>query len=203
GRPLADFETARIAAELASALGYAHAEGVLHRDVKPTNVLFDSERTVKIADFGIARVIDAPTLTEAGTLLGTATYISPEQSRGEPVTPATDVYAFGAVLSQVLMGGGAARRAPGGAPRRSRHCGPTHLPTSSMSPSAHSPSRQETAPPTETPSWRCSENHRVPPSRRRRECRRRHVSVGSDSAKLRSAQRSPCLQLWARGRLCS
>jgi eukaryotic-like serine/threonine-protein kinase len=104
GRPLADFETARIAAELASALGYAHAEGVLHRDVKPTNVLFDSERTVKIADFGIARVIDAPTLTEAGTLLGTATYISPEQSRGEPVTPATDVYAFGAVLYQMLTG---------------------------------------------------------------------------------------------------
>jgi len=103
-RPLADSETARIAAELASALGYAHAEGVLHRDVKPTNVLFDSEGTVKIADFGIARVIDAPTLTEAGTLLGTAAYISPEQSRGEPVTPATDVYAFGAVLYQMLTG---------------------------------------------------------------------------------------------------
>jgi eukaryotic-like serine/threonine-protein kinase len=104
GRPLADFETARIAAELASALGYAHAEGVLHRDIKPTNVLFDLERTVKLADFGIARVIDAPTLTEAGTILGTAAYISPEQSRGEPVTPATDVYAFGAVLYQMLTG---------------------------------------------------------------------------------------------------
>ena len=104
GRPIADSETARIAAELASALGYAHAEGVLHRDVKPTNVLFDSDRRVKIADFGIARVIDAPTLTEAGTRLGTAAYISPEQSRGEPVTPATDVYAFGAVLYQMLTG---------------------------------------------------------------------------------------------------
>jgi len=104
GGPLADSETGRIAAELASALGYAHAEGVLHRDVKPTNVLFDSEQRVKIADFGIARVIDAPTLTEAGTRLGTAAYISPEQSRGEPVTPATDVYAFGAVLYQMLTG---------------------------------------------------------------------------------------------------
>jgi serine/threonine protein kinase len=104
GRPLPDLETARIATELASALGYAHTEGILHRDVKPTNVLFDSEGSVKIADFGIARVIDAPTLTEAGTLLGTAAYISPEQSRAEPVTPATDVYAFGAVLYQMLTG---------------------------------------------------------------------------------------------------
>jgi serine/threonine protein kinase len=104
GRPLPDSETARIAAELASALAYAHAEGVLHRDVKPTNVLFDSEHRVKLADFGIARLTDATTLTEAGMRLGTAAYISPEQSRGEPVTPATDVYAFGAVLFQMLTG---------------------------------------------------------------------------------------------------
>jgi serine/threonine-protein kinase len=104
GRPLPDAESARIATELASALGYAHSEGVLHRDVKPTNVLFDSEGGVKIADFGIALVVDEPTLTEAGTLLGTAAYISPEQSRGEFVTPATDVYAFGAVLFQMLTG---------------------------------------------------------------------------------------------------
>jgi len=104
GQPLPDAETTRIASELASALGYAHSQGVLHRDVKPTNVLFDSEGRVKIADFGIARVLDAPTLTEAGTLLGTARYISPEQSRGESVTPATDVYAFGIVLYQMLTG---------------------------------------------------------------------------------------------------
>jgi len=89
GHPLPDDETARIATELASALAYAHSHGVLHRDVKPTNILFDSEGHVKIADFGIARVLDAPTLTEAGTLLGTAPYISPEQSRGQSVTPAT------------------------------------------------------------------------------------------------------------------
>jgi eukaryotic-like serine/threonine-protein kinase len=104
GHPLPDDETARIATELASGLAYAHSHGVLHRDVKPTNILFDSEGHVKIADFGIARILDAPTLTEAGTLLGTAPYISPEQSRGQPVTPATDVYAFGVVLYQMLTG---------------------------------------------------------------------------------------------------
>lgn len=104
GQPLPDAEAARIATELASALAYAHSHGVLHRDVKPTNVLFDSENRVKIADFGIARVLAAPTLTDAGTVLGTAAYISPEQTRGEPVTPASDVYAFGVVLYQMLTG---------------------------------------------------------------------------------------------------
>jgi eukaryotic-like serine/threonine-protein kinase len=104
GEPLPDEETRRIAAELASALAYAHAEGVLHRDVKPSNVLFDADGSVKLVDFGIARMLGEPTLTEAGTVLGTAAYISPEQARGEPVTAATDVYAFGAVLFQMLTG---------------------------------------------------------------------------------------------------
>jgi eukaryotic-like serine/threonine-protein kinase len=104
GRSLPDPEAERIAREVASALGHAHAQGVLHRDVKPTNVLFDSEGRAKLADFGIARVGDASTLTEAGTLLGTAAYLSPEQSRGEPVTPATDVYSFGVILYRMLTG---------------------------------------------------------------------------------------------------
>jgi eukaryotic-like serine/threonine-protein kinase len=103
-RPLPDIETERIAREVASAIGHAHEQGVLHRDVKPTNVLFDEEGRAKLADFGIARVAGEPTLTEAGTLLGTASYISPEQSRGKPVTPATDVYAFGVLLYQMLTG---------------------------------------------------------------------------------------------------
>lgn len=103
-RPLPDIETERIAGEVALALGHAHDHGVLHRDVKPTNVLFDEEGRAKLADFGIALVAGEPTLTEAGTLLGTAAYISPEQSRGEPATPATDVYAFGVLLYQMLTG---------------------------------------------------------------------------------------------------
>ena len=104
GRPHPDAETARIADDVAAALAHAHAHGVLHRDVKPANILFDEEGNAKLADFGIARHGDAPTLTEAGTMLGTAAYISPEQARAEPVTPATDVYSFGVVLYRLLTG---------------------------------------------------------------------------------------------------
>jgi serine/threonine-protein kinase len=104
GRPLPDEETARVAADVAAALAHAHEHGVLHRDVKPANVLFDEDGNAKLADFGIARIGDASTLTEAGTMLGTAAYISPEQARTEAVTPATDVYAFGVVLYLLLTG---------------------------------------------------------------------------------------------------
>jgi hypothetical protein len=104
GQPLPDGETARIAGELAAALAYAHAQGVVHRDVKPTNVLFDEDGRAKLADFGVARITDAPTLTEAGTVLGTAAYISPEQATGEPAGPATDVYSFGVLLYRMLTG---------------------------------------------------------------------------------------------------
>ena len=102
--PLPDEETARITGEVASGLAHAHERGLVHRDVKPGNVLFDEEGAAKITDFGIARVLDAPTLTEAGTLLGTAAYISPEQARGEPATPASDVYSFGVILFRMLTG---------------------------------------------------------------------------------------------------
>jgi serine/threonine-protein kinase len=104
GRPLPDAETARVAADVAAALAHAHEHGVLHRDVKPANILFDEDGNAKLADFGIARIGDASTLTEAGTMLGTAAYISPEQARTEAVTPATDVYAFGVVLYLLLTG---------------------------------------------------------------------------------------------------
>jgi serine/threonine protein kinase len=104
GRPLPDAETARIAGEVAAALGYAHAQGVVHRDVKAANVLFDEEGTAKLADFGIARITGEPTLTEAGTVVGTAAYISPEQATGDAVGPATDVYSFGVLLYRMLTG---------------------------------------------------------------------------------------------------
>jgi serine/threonine protein kinase len=104
GQPLPDDEAARIAGELASALAYAHSRGVVHRDVKPTNVLFDEDGNAKLADFGIARITGEPTLTEAGTVLGTAAYISPEQASGEPTGPASDVYAFGVILFRMLTG---------------------------------------------------------------------------------------------------
>jgi serine/threonine-protein kinase len=76
GRPLEEDETRRIAADLAAGLAQAHAQGLVHRDLKPANVLFDSEGRAKIAGFGIARLGEAGTLTETGTVIGTATTIS-------------------------------------------------------------------------------------------------------------------------------
>jgi serine/threonine-protein kinase len=102
--PLADDETMRIATELAAGLAHAHARGLVHRDLKPANVLFDVEERAKIADFGIARMADNLGLTEAGTVLGTASYISPEQAAGQPAGPASDVYSFGVILFRMLTG---------------------------------------------------------------------------------------------------
>ena len=104
GEPLPDAETLRVAKEVAAGLAHAHDRGLVHRDLKPANILFDSEERAKIADFGIARMGDAGTLTEAGTVLGTASYISPEQAGGLPAGPASDVYSFGVILFRMLTG---------------------------------------------------------------------------------------------------
>jgi serine/threonine-protein kinase len=103
-RPLPDEQTGRIARDLAAGLADAHAHGLIHRDLKPSNVLFDSEGRAKIADFGIAHMGDGGTLTEAGTVLGTAAYISPEQAAGEPAGPTSDVYSFGVILFRMMTG---------------------------------------------------------------------------------------------------
>ena len=103
--PLPDAEATGIAAQVAAGLAHAHGRGVVHRDLKPANVLFDDEGRAKIADFGIARMAAGDgTLTEAGTVLGTAAYISPEQASGEPATAASDVYSFGVILYRMLTG---------------------------------------------------------------------------------------------------
>jgi eukaryotic-like serine/threonine-protein kinase len=105
GKPLPDDEASAIAAGIAAGLAHAHARGVVHRDLKPSNVLFDDEGRPKLADFGIARMAAGEgTLTEAGTVLGTAAYISPEQAMGEPATAASDVYSFGVLLYRMLTG---------------------------------------------------------------------------------------------------
>ncbi len=97
-------DAAQVAAELASALAELHASQLVHRDVTPRNVLLDREGRPKLADFGIARLLDGTRLTEHGTIMGTAAYVSPEQARGEVVTPSADVYSLGAVLYELLTG---------------------------------------------------------------------------------------------------
>lgn len=104
GRRLPDAETAAIASQLAAGLAHAHANGLVHRDLKPANVLFDDEGRPKLADFGIARIVGGDTITEVGTMMGTAAYISPEQAAGEPAGSASDVYSFGVLLYRMLTG---------------------------------------------------------------------------------------------------
>jgi serine/threonine-protein kinase len=117
-------------AQAASALDDAHAAGVVHRDVKPANLLLDERGNVHVADFGIARVADESTagMTAAGTILGTAGYLSPEQARGDPATSASDVYALGIVAYELLTGGRPfegtrAREAAGRTPRQGLRAG--------------------------------------------------------------------------------
>ncbi|HEX4324624.1 MAG TPA: serine/threonine-protein kinase [Gaiellaceae bacterium] len=103
--PLPPDETRRIAQGMAAGLAHLHARGLVHRDLKPANVLFDEEDRPKLADFGLARsTAGAGTLTEAGTVLGTAAYLSPEQAAGEPAGAASDVYSFGVILFRMLTG---------------------------------------------------------------------------------------------------
>ena len=105
GRPPFD-TTAAWMGEAASALDAAHRSGIVHRDVKPANLLLDARCSVHVADFGIARVVDALTtsMTMPGTVMGTAGYISPEQARGEPAGGASDIYSLGAVAYELVTG---------------------------------------------------------------------------------------------------
>ena len=90
--------------EVGRALAFAHAQGLVHRDVKPQNVLLNDDGRAKVTDFGIVRSLDAVGHTETGTVLGTSHYIAPEQARGEKVDAQTDVYSFGVVLYELLTG---------------------------------------------------------------------------------------------------
>lgn len=107
--PLAGAEAARLGAELAEALQYIHHRGVVHRDIKPANILLtryaaNSPLRPKLADFGIARMLDGARVTATNMVPGTAAYLSPEQASGETVEPPADIYSLGLVLLESLTG---------------------------------------------------------------------------------------------------
>jgi eukaryotic-like serine/threonine-protein kinase len=106
-RQLTPKQAAEIASEVAAALGFAHEAGLAHRDIKPANILIGSNGQVKVADFGIARAMNAATeanLTQAGAVMGTASYFSPEQAQGAQPDPRSDLYSLGIVMYEMVAG---------------------------------------------------------------------------------------------------
>lgn len=102
--PLPLTEVTVVGRAVAEALDHVHAQGLVHRDVKPANVQVRTGGGVKLMDFGIARLVDAARVTSTGLMVGTASYLAPEQVAGEPVGPATDVYALGLMLLEAMTG---------------------------------------------------------------------------------------------------
>ncbi len=94
----------KLASAVLMALSYAHERGVIHRDIKPSNILISESGVIKVTDFGLAAVSDTPSLTIEGSLIGTPAYMSPEQSRGEPVDSRTDLFSLGVTLVEVMSG---------------------------------------------------------------------------------------------------
>ncbi|MFN2468851.1 MAG: serine/threonine-protein kinase [Gaiellaceae bacterium] len=104
-RRLEPAEALRLALQACDGLAHAHAAGCVHRDVKPANLLLRADGVLKVADFGIAHAAEATALTEIGSILGTAAYLSPEQARGGVPTPASDVYSLGVVVYELSRAG--------------------------------------------------------------------------------------------------
>src|SRR5699024_8051019 len=97
-------ETIKIMEQLTSAISHAHASGLIHRDVKPQNILIDNTGNIKITDFGIAMALSATSLTQTNSILGSVQYISPEQARGGKATKKSDIYSLGIVMFELLTG---------------------------------------------------------------------------------------------------
>jgi serine/threonine-protein kinase len=102
--PLGPDRALELALQACDGLGYAPLQGVVHRDVKPANLLLRSDGVLKVSDFGIAHTADGTQLTQVGTILGTTAYLAPEQARGEAVGPQADVFSLGVVLYEALTG---------------------------------------------------------------------------------------------------
>ncbi len=116
--PVSEAETVKIMGQVCSALSFAHQNEIVHRDIKPENLLITSDGVVKVLDFGIAKLTSASTVTR-DKIVGTPEYISPEQARGDPVRPASDVYSLGIVLYEMLTGSVPFRRPSSQEPLRS------------------------------------------------------------------------------------
>ncbi len=104
GGPLSEEFTRRVVSQLLQGLSYAHRRGIIHRDIKPSNILLTPEGTVKVADFGIARIVEEEDAEEPGEIVGSARYMSPEQLQGKEATPRSDIYSVGIVLYHCLTG---------------------------------------------------------------------------------------------------
>ena len=102
--PMSARDAVEILCQACRGLDYAHRNGVVHRDVKPGNLMVNTDGVVKLADFGIAKAAEQSDITKVGSVLGTAAYLSPEQARGEPAGPASDIYALGVVSYQLMAG---------------------------------------------------------------------------------------------------
>jgi eukaryotic-like serine/threonine-protein kinase len=102
--PLEPREAIELALQVARGLAFAHENGLVHRDVKPQNVLIDADGRAKVTDFGIAHALDVDGMTITGTIMGSSNYIAPEQARGEPVDEQSDIYSLGCVLYELLTG---------------------------------------------------------------------------------------------------
>ena len=102
--PMSVEEVRRLGSALADALAHVHAHGFIHRDIKPSNILLDDDGAPRLADFGLARLVDGSRLTRTDQVVGTAAYLAPEQVRGDEITSAVDVYALGLVLLECLTG---------------------------------------------------------------------------------------------------
>src|SRR5690606_20977134 len=102
--PLSEYQVVQIAIQIARALQSAHDRGLIHRDIKPHNILITRDGHVKVTDFGIARAASAASFTQTGTVIGSVHYFSPEQAKGEHIDRGTDLYSLGVVMYEMLTG---------------------------------------------------------------------------------------------------